>query len=340
MKRNMYAWKDEVIAAKTKKPLPILTFPVIQLMGITVHELISSNRTQADAMRRLAEHNDWLAAVSMMDLSVEAEAFGSDVLVRDTEVPVVTDSIVSSMEDAQKLAVPAIGSGRTQIYIDALQMAAEQITDRPVLAGVIGPYSLAGRLIGTTQIMKDCRRKPDMVKLVLEKCTEFLIQYVNAYKAIGANGVVMAEPLTGLLSPQMAVEFSEPYVKRIIDSTQSEDFIVLYHNCGNCTTMMMDSLLRVGAKGYHFGNAIDMQKAAEACPPDILCMGNVRPAAFVFDEPSSIYEQTQQVMQACCQYPNYVISSGCDIPPIAKWANIDAFERAARDFYAGLHQPQ
>ena len=48
-------------------------------------------------------------------------------------------------------------------------MAAEQITDRPVLAGVIGPYSLAGRLIGTTQIMKDCRRKPDMVKLVLEK---------------------------------------------------------------------------------------------------------------------------------------------------------------------------
>ena len=30
---------------------------------------------------------------------------------------------------------------------------------------------------------------PDMVHTVLEKATEFLIKYINAYKAVGANGV-------------------------------------------------------------------------------------------------------------------------------------------------------
>jgi len=55
MKRTMRAWKDEVIAGSVKKPMPILTFPVIQLLGITVKELISDSETQAKAMKLLAE---------------------------------------------------------------------------------------------------------------------------------------------------------------------------------------------------------------------------------------------------------------------------------------------
>ena len=39
-------------------------------------------------------------------------------------------------------------------------------------------------------------------------------------------------------------------------------------------------------------------------------------------------------MSECTFAPNFVISSGCDIAPIAKWDNIDAFYKAAADFYA------
>ena len=38
-------------------------------------------------------------------------------------------------------------------------------------------------------------------------------------------------------------------------------------------------------------------------------------------------------MNACCKYPNFVISSGCDIPPASKWENIDAFFKAVDEFY-------
>ena len=90
----------------------------------------------------------------------------------------------------------------------------------------------------------------------------------------------------------------------------------------------------VGAMGYHFGNAISMKEAVSLCPGDLLCMGNVNPATFTFGTPESIYQETQTVMEACCGWPHFVISSGCDIPPIAKWENIDAFYKAAADFYA------
>jgi uroporphyrinogen decarboxylase len=334
MNRNMSEWVNTLIALRVKKPLPVLTFPVVQLMGITVKELIGNSETQAKAMKILADRNDSLAAVSMMDLSVEAEAFGSEIKVSDHEVPVVTGNLVKSFEDAEALVIPEIGAGRTQIYLDAMKRAVDLITDRPVLAGVIGPYSLAGRLIGTVEIMKACKKNPDMVHCVMEKCTQFLIAYIKAYRAVNADGILMAEPLTGLLSPKMAVEFSEPYVKRIVDAVQCDNFIVFYHNCGNSTVQMMDSLLRIGARGYHFGNAISMETAVSLCPADILCMGNVNPATITLGSVEDIYSQTQEVMKACCHAPNFVISSGCDIPPIARWENIDAFYQAAADYYA------
>ena len=42
---------------------------------------------------------------------------------------------------------------RTGIYLDAIAEAKKLITDRPVFAGVIGPFSLAGRLVDVTEAM-------------------------------------------------------------------------------------------------------------------------------------------------------------------------------------------
>ena len=38
-------------------------------------------------------------------------------------------------------------------------------------------------------------------------------------------------------------------------------------------------------------------------------------------------------MEDCCGYPNFVISSGCDVPPLAGWENINAFFAAVKEFY-------
>ena len=44
-------------------------------------------------------------------------------------------------------------------------------------------------------------------------------------------------------------------------------------------------------------------------------------------------EATLAVMERCRKYPNFVISSGCDIPPMSRWENIDAFFAAVQEFY-------
>ena len=113
----------------------------------------------------------------MMDLSVEAECFGSQIRVTDDEVPTVIGSVVNTMEDAQALQVPQVGAGRTGLYVEAISKALKLITDRPIFASVIGPYSLAGRLMDMTQIMMNCFDEPEMVHATLEKATEFILAY-------------------------------------------------------------------------------------------------------------------------------------------------------------------
>lgn len=333
MKRNMRNWVQEQISGISSRPLPLLSFPCVQLMGVTVKELVSSSSLQAQGMKLVADRVPSAATVSLMDLSVEAEAFGSSIHIGNDEVPTVVGAIVSDEEAAASLQIPQEGTGRTQLYLDAIEKALLQITDRPVFAGVIGPYSLAGRLMDVSKAMIYCYEDPAMIHMIMEKVTAFLIAYCNAYREIGANGVILAEPLAGLLSPGLAAEFSHPYVKQIVDAVQCEDFCVIYHNCGNNVPLMAKEIYEIGAMGYHFGDAIDLSSMLPDAPADVLVMGNVSPSAqFLGGTPDSITAETLRIMENRHHSANFLISSGWDIPPRSSWANFEAFFRAAASF--------
>ena len=334
MNYNMKEWFSSLLKENHKKPFPILSFPAISLLGITVEELISDENMQAKAMVRVAEECDSLASVNMMDLSVEAEAFGAEIRVSKDEVPTVVGRIVETEEDADNLKIPSLDAGRCMRYVKAVGMASERITDRPVFSGAIGPFSLAGRLMDMTEIMVNCLIEPDMVHKTLEKTTEFIITYMKAFRENGANGVVLAEPVAGLLSPDLNAEFSVPYVKKIVDAVQTDEFAVVYHNCGN-TVPLLDDILTLGASAYHFGNAIDMMDVLPKVDKNIIVMGNVDPAGeFRGGTPDSIREKTIALLEKCTpNHPNFVLSSGCDIPPLTPWENIHAFFKASEEYY-------
>lgn len=332
--RDINGWVREMIETPRKKPLPILSFPSASLMGVTVNQLVRDSELQASGMQLIVERNDPAAAISYMDLSVEAEAFGSTIHFSEDEIPTVIGAIVTDEDEAEALQVPQVGAARTGIYLEAAKKALERIQDRPVFAGSIGPYSLAGRLLDVSEAMILCYEEPDMVHTVMEKTTEFLISYIKAYKDLGLHGVLLAEPLTGMLSPNLAEEFSAPYVKRIVDAVQDDNFLVIYHNCGDNVLYMADSILSCGAGAYHFGNAIRLREMLPKVSEDCLVLGNVDPAGIIARaSPDRVKAETKSVMTDCIQWKNFCISSGCDIPPHAPWENIDALFAGASEFY-------
>jgi uroporphyrinogen decarboxylase len=171
--------------------------------------------------------------------------------------------------------------------------------------------------------------------LLLEKCTTFLITYCQAIKQTGAQGVIMAEPAAGLISNDDCLMYSTPYIKRIVDAVQDDDFLLVLHNCGN-TGHCTNAMVATGAKALHFGNRIDMVEALQACPSDILVMGNLDPVS-VFKQANAdeVYTKTTDLLNRTKDFPNYVLSTGCDVPPLIPQANISSFYRALDAFNHG-----
>ena len=333
MKLNMKKWVQDCIDAPVKKAMPILSFPGIHLTGLTVEEMVRDGHLQAVCMEAVAKRFDTGAAFSLMDLSVEAQAFGSPIHYSGDEVPTVTAAIIHDEEEAEVLRVPEVGEGRTGECVKGIREICGLITDRPVLAGIIGTYSLAGRLLDMTEIMVLCYEEPELVETVLIKTTEFLIKYAKAFKEAGADGIAIAEPAAGLLSPGLIAEFSTPYVKQIRDAVEDDSFMILYHNCGNAVPLL-DNIKEIGAAGYSFGNAIDIEEALKVMPGDSIVIGNIDPAGIIRNgTPEQIREETLALMERCCKYPNFVVASGCDIPPNTSLENIEAFFGAVDEFY-------
>ena len=327
---NMKQWLRT--APSQHKAMPILSYPGTQLTGRTVNALVHDGALQTECMRAVAQRWDALASVSLMDLSVEAEAFGSPVRFEADEIPCVTETIISEGDDPAALRVPKVGEGRTGEYIKAIE-GAHKCIDKPIFAGSIGPFSLAGRLLDISEIMVLCYEEPELVHGVLEKATAFLVEYNTALRAAGADGLIMAEPAAGLLSPAMNAEFSVPYVRRIVQALETDEFAVIYHNCGN-TLSLLESILETGASAFHFGNAVDMAEVLRLIPADVPVLGNIDPAGQLRNgTPESVRAATLALLEQCAGHKNFIISSGCDIPPGAPPENIDAFFKAVEDFY-------
>lgn len=345
---NMKQWREDIIARPDRVAIPIMTHPGIEELGYTVRQAITDGEIHAKAVNFLADNYPGHAASVIMDLTVEAEAFGAEIVFPEDEIAAVTGHMLNTVDDIHRLRVPSLSAGRVPQYLKANVIAHKGLNNLPLLAGCIGPFSLAGRLYDMSEIMILIYSDPEAAHELLEKCTLFIYRYCAALKAAGVEGVVMAEPAAGLMSNDDCKTFSSNYVKRIIDELQDDNFLVVLHNCGN-TGHCTEAMVATGAHAFHLGNKCDFvqvtkdindlangqyaalykDKNGKLVLP--LVMGNLDPVSvFKMSTPEEMYDKTKALLEATKDFPNVVISSGCDTPPHTPLANVDAFYRAMK----------
>lgn len=333
---NVESWIKEILASRERKAMPIMTHPGIEMLGRKVVDAVSDGDIHYQAIEALNNRfPQSMACTSIMDLTVEAEAFGAQLCVYDDELPSIQGHLLNNYDDVLRLGVPSLDKARVPEFLKVSALASKAL-EKPFFAGCIGPYSLAGRLMGMTEIMIAIYTEPQTVTLLLDKCTDFLMSYVSAIKATGVAGVVMAEPAAGLLSDEDCTNYSSIYIKKIVEAVQDETFAVVLHNCGN-TGQCTQAMLKTEAKCLHFGNQIDMIKALDECPSDMLVMGNLDPVGVMkMGNADDVRTQTLKLLEEAGSYQNFILSTGCDVPPNIPMENIQAFYDAL-DSYNARH---
>lgn len=195
-KLNMKEWINEIIQKKEVVAMPIMTHPGIEMIGKTVRDAVTDGQVHYNAIQALSEKYPTAAATVIMDLTVEAEAFGAEIVFPENEVPSVVGRLLNDEEAIDKLEIPALNKGRIPQYLKANMLAAKAITDRPVFAGCIGPYSLAGRLYDMSEIMMLIYINPEAANSLLQRnvrgrmvlCIFFtLLLSINCFVAVSTS---------------------------------------------------------------------------------------------------------------------------------------------------------
>lgn len=308
--------------------MPIAVYPGLALTGAKVQDIVTNAAAQCDAQIALHERYRTPFVLSAMDLSVEAEAFGCTIHKSENEVPSVLGRLVTNLEQAQQLAVPQPGDKRTSVYLETVRRLRKLVGRPLVIGGCIGPFSLAARLAGVSEAMELTITKPDLMHTLVEKSAAFLTLYLRAFKEAGADGAIMAEPAAGLLSPRSMGEFSSAYIREIGSAVCDGHFALILHNCA-AKPLHLPAMLETGLGTFHFGALMDLPAALGQVAPEIVLCGNLDPAGvFCQLPPLEIAARTSSLLAATAAYRNYVISSGCDVPPNAPLTSLDAFFNA------------
>ena len=309
--------------------MPIAVYPGLALTGAKVSDIVTNPQVQFETQLALHERFGTPFVLSAMDLSAEAEAFGCAIHRSENEIPSVTGRLVTNRDQAEKLCVPQPGDRRTAVYLETVRRL-RRLPDRPlVLGGCIGPFSLAARLVGVSEAMEMTVTEPDLMHLLLEKCTTFLTAYLQAFRQAGADGVIMAEPAAGLLSPRAMSQFSSAYIRPIGTAMADGRFAIILHNCA-AKVLHLPVLLETGLKTFHFGAPMDIVAALAKVPDDVVLCGNLDPAGvFVQLTPEAIGTRVRDLHAATSAWRNFVLSSGCDVPPNTPLASLDAFYAAS-----------
>lgn len=313
--------------------LPLGMYASLELTGQSVKDAVNDPKVQSDA--QIAWHQRYGAPFMLiaMDQTVEAEIYGAQVRFEENVIPTITGRLMKSRADLSTLIDPKVGHKRTTVQVSALQFMKENASaDMFVLGSMTGPLTLAAQLYGVADTLALVDSDPALLRELLEIATRFLLRYGWGFREVGADGVIMSEPAAGLITPQAVEEFSSPYVSRIVEFVQNEQFALVYHNC-RAKLEHLPVILQSGAAVYHFGAPMDLLAALDAVDSNTILSGNLDPVeVFVDGTPQTVTEKTRALLQASAGRVNFIISAGCQLQPKTPLANVDAFYQAVADF--------
>jgi uroporphyrinogen-III decarboxylase len=87
-----------------------------------------------------------------------------------------------------------------------------------------------------------------------------------------------------------------------------------------------------GASGISLDADVDLPRLAAQVPDDVVILGNVHPVHEITPgNPTGIRSATHELRAKMTAVPNFVLSTGCDVPGEAPTENVKALIDAARE---------
>jgi uroporphyrinogen decarboxylase len=309
--------------------VPLAGYPGAQLTHSTIKQNMFNAELQARSLYKLIEYTRPDAAFVMMDLSIEAGALGLPVRFPLTESATVEWHPVKTVSDLdQYKVVDPRYDGRAWVFEETVRQLKQKI-DIPLGAYVSGPFTLAGLMMGANDIALATIDIPEVVHATVNFCEQVVIDYAKSLQAAGANMICILDPTAMMLSPRAYWEFAGKSIQTLV---RHLDTRTILHICGN-TEHLAGLMSQTGVHALSLDSLVRMPKIAQSIPGDVVLIGNVDPvAAMLQGDRAKVRRDTLALMESMRKFDNFIVSTGCDLPPETPIENILEFVETAKAF--------
>lgn len=315
---------------------PLIGFPGLNITGCTIKLAQQNYGEHFKVLSAIAETFEPDAIFPLMDLSVEANALGRYTVFPKGESATVIKDIFSLDDLRNAKGINVCFDTRLLGYVETLKLMSIGLGSS-ILRGayVTGPYTLAALLMGADEAAMLTITNSESLHEVCQFTTEKILEYVRLLIASGAQMICILEPSAVMLGPKQFEEFSAQYVHYISDSCKYTDVATIYHICGN-TMHLIEKMAASGVNAISLDSpetGIDLPAAAKRVSEDIIIIGNISPVGSLLNgNVVDVENEVIQLLKSMDPYPNFILSSGCDLPQETSLENIHAFMKTGRGY--------
>ena len=263
-------------------------------------------------------------------LTVEAEALGCDVNLGGNErTPEVE---ISPFEYADDIEAPNdfTKKGRIPVVLEAIDILKEKYDDLPIIAGITGPFTLTGHLLGIENLVRYMRTDIEEVEIAIENCVDVSMDYIEVIQDHGADVICVNEPTASpeLIDPNQFKSLIKPNLEDLADYIEIPKVL---HICGSTQPIIKD-MATCGFDGISVEEAVDIVQAQkEIAEDDCVILGNISTSKTLLSGTTADVENdVKNVLDEGID----ILAPSCGIAPNSPLDNIKAMLDARNTYFS------
>ncbi|MHB8143186.1 MAG: uroporphyrinogen decarboxylase family protein [Thermoleophilia bacterium] len=322
-----------VLAGEIPDTVPII--PVVDgffapgLTGRPSDECWQDNDCLAGALALALERFGMDGVVAEMGLGPAPEVLGCPVQIEGNEVPLVTDRLIETRADLEKITVPDPWSGGKMEPVERLVALAGG--DSVILGAVRSPFEYAATVRGLLEFMGDFYREPELVRDLIAACLPATLAVGRALAEAGVDAVVVKDSLasTSMISPDHYREFVYPAEREAVAGL--EGIPVILHVCRN-SLPILPLMAATGAAVLEIDSPVDLRQAREAAGDAVVLKGNIDAVSVIEKGTAADVDAAVSAAIDAARGGKFILSTGDSVPLSAPEENLVALVASGRRY--------
>jgi len=265
-----------------------------------------------------------------------AGALGCKVEYRTKGSPVALEGVIENITDVNKLKhINVTDDPIIKELLKATRILMKEIGEKVLIFGRAdqGPVDLSAQVLGIENFVMELAtgEHNKEINLLLEYCTDAVIQYAKAQLKQGCIVTSIGEPIAGpdVISPQMYRTYAFPYEKMVADEIHAAGGLLALHICGNATVIIPD-MIKTGADILEIDQKTDLRKASADAKGKACILGVVSPELLRDGTPEEVERATEEVLEIMSDNSRFILGPGCALAGDTPYENIDALVKTGR----------